>query len=296
MDEDRLPRQVIDCSLARSVAEDGRMEQLKLRPGHRNIKGFLGCTALQNKGAMRKVPVVAPLFGTFSSYLASNQLIPWPEIPAAAAKRALDRQALRYAIENLASLEFDQRSDLMRSSNSGRRCGVLASGKASETETETVAVPALVCVLRFLQLSIRWQVDQTGLCRSCPIARRKERYGKPPMQSNCSQPLGLRSAPHGWDPLKKGPCSKSFLAARMLSAPQRGWAPLRKAFHQRALPYITTACNQQMRCRGKHLERVWVCYEVALQKQISMQNPSISHILYQSREHRERAESKLRRF
>eukprot|EP00955_Chlamydomonas_euryale_P096973 365044-Chlamydomonas_euryale.AAC.1 len=37
MDEDRLPRQVLDCSIARSVAEDGGVEQLKLRPGHRNI-------------------------------------------------------------------------------------------------------------------------------------------------------------------------------------------------------------------------------------------------------------------
>eukprot|EP00955_Chlamydomonas_euryale_P107717 365796-Chlamydomonas_euryale.AAC.15 len=40
MDEDRLPQQILDCSLARSVVEDGRVEQLKLRPGHRNIKGF----------------------------------------------------------------------------------------------------------------------------------------------------------------------------------------------------------------------------------------------------------------
>eukprot|EP00955_Chlamydomonas_euryale_P021317 225465-Chlamydomonas_euryale.AAC.1 len=30
------------CVLARSVAEGGRVEQLKLRPGHRNIKDFSG--------------------------------------------------------------------------------------------------------------------------------------------------------------------------------------------------------------------------------------------------------------
>eukprot|EP00955_Chlamydomonas_euryale_P070852 360874-Chlamydomonas_euryale.AAC.17 len=42
MDEDRLPRHVFDCSLARSVEEDGRVEQLKLRWGHINIEEFSG--------------------------------------------------------------------------------------------------------------------------------------------------------------------------------------------------------------------------------------------------------------
>eukprot|EP00955_Chlamydomonas_euryale_P001957 21864-Chlamydomonas_euryale.AAC.1 len=42
MDEDRLPRQGYDCSLAWSSAEDGSLEQLKFRHGHRNIKDFLG--------------------------------------------------------------------------------------------------------------------------------------------------------------------------------------------------------------------------------------------------------------
>jgi len=42
-----------------------------LNQGNRNIKGFSGCTALQSGGAMRKVPVVAPLFGTSSSCLAT---------------------------------------------------------------------------------------------------------------------------------------------------------------------------------------------------------------------------------
>eukprot|EP00955_Chlamydomonas_euryale_P050279 354510-Chlamydomonas_euryale.AAC.3 len=42
MDEDRLPRQVFACPLARSVAEDGRVEQLKLRPGPRIIRDFSG--------------------------------------------------------------------------------------------------------------------------------------------------------------------------------------------------------------------------------------------------------------
>eukprot|EP00955_Chlamydomonas_euryale_P053098 355369-Chlamydomonas_euryale.AAC.3 len=42
MDEDRLPRQVFDCLLAKSVAQDGHVEQLKLRSGHRNIENFSG--------------------------------------------------------------------------------------------------------------------------------------------------------------------------------------------------------------------------------------------------------------
>eukprot|EP00955_Chlamydomonas_euryale_P034588 349837-Chlamydomonas_euryale.AAC.1 len=37
-----------------ALTEDGRVEQLKLRPGHRNIKTFLGHTALQSGGAKRK--------------------------------------------------------------------------------------------------------------------------------------------------------------------------------------------------------------------------------------------------
>eukprot|EP00955_Chlamydomonas_euryale_P106220 365690-Chlamydomonas_euryale.AAC.2 len=35
-------RDSLDCSLARSVAVDGRVEQLKLRQGHRNVKDFPG--------------------------------------------------------------------------------------------------------------------------------------------------------------------------------------------------------------------------------------------------------------
>eukprot|EP00955_Chlamydomonas_euryale_P048735 354068-Chlamydomonas_euryale.AAC.4 len=54
---------------ARSVAEDGRVERLKLRQGHRNIEDFLGCTALQFGHAMRKVPAVTLPFGTSSSWL-----------------------------------------------------------------------------------------------------------------------------------------------------------------------------------------------------------------------------------
>eukprot|EP00955_Chlamydomonas_euryale_P029542 311521-Chlamydomonas_euryale.AAC.1 len=46
---------------------------------------------------------------TFQDFLdlpGHTKLIPWPAIRAAAAERALDRQAWRDAIENLAPLEF----------------------------------------------------------------------------------------------------------------------------------------------------------------------------------------------
>jgi len=66
MDEDLWPRQDFGCSVARSVAEDDRVEQLTLWQGHRIIKDFPGMPALQSAGAMRKALVVAPLFGTFS--------------------------------------------------------------------------------------------------------------------------------------------------------------------------------------------------------------------------------------
>eukprot|EP00955_Chlamydomonas_euryale_P056601 356488-Chlamydomonas_euryale.AAC.2 len=42
----------------RSFAGDGRAEQLKFRPGHRNIKTFLECTAAMPCRAMRKAPVM----------------------------------------------------------------------------------------------------------------------------------------------------------------------------------------------------------------------------------------------
>eukprot|EP00955_Chlamydomonas_euryale_P099891 365250-Chlamydomonas_euryale.AAC.3 len=65
MDEDPLPGQDLPCSVARSVAEDCRVEQFKLKEGHRNTKEFLECTVLQSRSAMRRASVVAPRFGIF---------------------------------------------------------------------------------------------------------------------------------------------------------------------------------------------------------------------------------------
>eukprot|EP00955_Chlamydomonas_euryale_P111683 366083-Chlamydomonas_euryale.AAC.9 len=89
MDEDCLPWQVFDCSLARSVAEDGRMKQLKLRlklrPGHRNIEDISEMYSPAIRGCHEEDT---------------------GEIRAAAAERAVDRQAWRDAFKNLALLEF----------------------------------------------------------------------------------------------------------------------------------------------------------------------------------------------
>eukprot|EP00955_Chlamydomonas_euryale_P100161 365263-Chlamydomonas_euryale.AAC.24 len=59
LDEDRLLRQVFDCSLASSVAEDGRVEQLKFRWGHRNVKQFSGMYSFASQGCHEEGTVVA---------------------------------------------------------------------------------------------------------------------------------------------------------------------------------------------------------------------------------------------
>eukprot|EP00955_Chlamydomonas_euryale_P118063 366517-Chlamydomonas_euryale.AAC.3 len=108
MDEDRLPRQVFDCSLARSVAENGHVEQLKLRgsQGHRNIKEFSGMYSFAIRGCHEEGSGGGTTFRDFLKLLGHTKLIPWPEIRAAAAERALDRQAWRDSIKNLAPLKF----------------------------------------------------------------------------------------------------------------------------------------------------------------------------------------------
>eukprot|EP00955_Chlamydomonas_euryale_P006396 67772-Chlamydomonas_euryale.AAC.2 len=108
MDEDRLPRHVFDCSLARSVAEDGRMEQLKLRLGHVNIKDFSGMYSSAIRGCHEEGSGGGTTFRDFLELSGHTKLIPWPEIQAAAAERALDRQAWRDAIKSLALLEFKE--------------------------------------------------------------------------------------------------------------------------------------------------------------------------------------------
>eukprot|EP00955_Chlamydomonas_euryale_P039225 351330-Chlamydomonas_euryale.AAC.2 len=98
MDEDRLPRQVFDCSLARSVAEDGRVEQLKLRPDHRNIKDFSGMYSSAIRGCHEEISSGGTTFRYFVKLPGHTKLISWPEIRTAAAERALYRQAWRDAI------------------------------------------------------------------------------------------------------------------------------------------------------------------------------------------------------
>eukprot|EP00955_Chlamydomonas_euryale_P026649 281038-Chlamydomonas_euryale.AAC.1 len=93
MDEDRLPRQDFDCSLARSVAEDGCVEQLKFRPGHRNIKDFPGMYCSAIRGCHDEGSGGGNTFRDFLKLPGHTKLTPWPEIRAVAAERALDRQA-----------------------------------------------------------------------------------------------------------------------------------------------------------------------------------------------------------
>eukprot|EP00955_Chlamydomonas_euryale_P038717 351168-Chlamydomonas_euryale.AAC.4 len=106
MDEYRVPRQVFNCSLARSVAEGGRAKQVKLRQGHRNMKDFSGRYSSAIRRCHEEGSGGGTTFRVFLKLPGHTNLIPWPEIQAAAAERALDRQAWRDTIKNLALSEF----------------------------------------------------------------------------------------------------------------------------------------------------------------------------------------------
>eukprot|EP00955_Chlamydomonas_euryale_P017613 188220-Chlamydomonas_euryale.AAC.3 len=92
-DKNRVLRQAPGCSLARSVAADGRVEQLTgLKQGHRNNKDLLGCTALQSKD--EEVSGGGKTFRHLHKLTGHTKLIPWQETRAAAAERALDSLGL----------------------------------------------------------------------------------------------------------------------------------------------------------------------------------------------------------
>eukprot|EP00955_Chlamydomonas_euryale_P038075 350981-Chlamydomonas_euryale.AAC.5 len=94
IDEDRLPRQV-DCALARSA----------IRGCHE--EGSVGGTT----------------FRDFLTLPGHTTLIPWPEVRAAAAERALNGQARRDAIKNLAPLALRNPQKVGRMTWSCARCG-----------------------------------------------------------------------------------------------------------------------------------------------------------------------------
>eukprot|EP00955_Chlamydomonas_euryale_P038713 351166-Chlamydomonas_euryale.AAC.5 len=121
MDEDRLPQQVFDCSLARSVAEDGRWNNL--RPGHRNITDFSGMYSSAIRGCHDEGSGGGTAFRDFLELPCHTKLILWSEIRAAVAERALDRQAWRDAIKNLAPLEFKKPQQVGRMTRSCARRG-----------------------------------------------------------------------------------------------------------------------------------------------------------------------------
>eukprot|EP00955_Chlamydomonas_euryale_P082878 363776-Chlamydomonas_euryale.AAC.3 len=106
MDEHSLPRQVIDCSSARTVAEDGRVGRLELRPSHRNIEAFSGMYSSAIRGCHEEGSGGGTTFRDILKLPGHTKLIPWPEIRAAAAERALDKQAWQDAFRNVAPLEF----------------------------------------------------------------------------------------------------------------------------------------------------------------------------------------------
>eukprot|EP00955_Chlamydomonas_euryale_P007242 76556-Chlamydomonas_euryale.AAC.3 len=101
MDEDRLPRQVFDCSLARSVTGDGRAEQMKLNLGHRILKTFSGMYSSAIRGCHEESSGGGTTFRDFLKLPGHTKLIPRPEVRAAAAEGALGRQAWRDTIKTL---------------------------------------------------------------------------------------------------------------------------------------------------------------------------------------------------
>eukprot|EP00955_Chlamydomonas_euryale_P112285 366122-Chlamydomonas_euryale.AAC.17 len=114
MDEDGLPRQVFDCSSARSDAEDGPAEKLNLRPGHRNIENFSEIYSSAIRGCHEEGSGGGTTSRDFLKLPGHTKLIPWPEIQATVAKHALDRLAWRDAIKKLAPLEFKKLKQIGR--------------------------------------------------------------------------------------------------------------------------------------------------------------------------------------
>eukprot|EP00955_Chlamydomonas_euryale_P078169 363096-Chlamydomonas_euryale.AAC.11 len=78
----------------------------KLRSGHRNFKDFPGMYSSAMHGCHEESSGGGTTFWDFLKLPGHGKLIPWPEIRAAAAEHALDRQAWRDTIKNLAPLEF----------------------------------------------------------------------------------------------------------------------------------------------------------------------------------------------
>eukprot|EP00955_Chlamydomonas_euryale_P070415 360753-Chlamydomonas_euryale.AAC.6 len=103
-------------------------------------KMFLQCAALRYGNAMRKVPAVCPTtFEDFFKQAGHDKLIPWPEIRAAAAERALDMQTWRNAIKNLALLGFKKPQQVGRMTRSCARCGGVAPTPLSGTSSSCLA-------------------------------------------------------------------------------------------------------------------------------------------------------------
>eukprot|EP00955_Chlamydomonas_euryale_P031768 333228-Chlamydomonas_euryale.AAC.1 len=128
-------------------------KQLKLRQGHRNMNDLLGCTALQSGGAMRKLPAV---------------------IQAAAAEPALDRQAWRDAIKNLAPLKFKKPKQAgrvthscARRGGSGEFCATVSSVQPGSRGVLLIQVQAWLCWYMVLfAMIVTWRQETWKLLRS----------------------------------------------------------------------------------------------------------------------------------
>eukprot|EP00955_Chlamydomonas_euryale_P097378 365071-Chlamydomonas_euryale.AAC.8 len=91
-------RTACKAHVPRSVAEDGRVEQLKLRPGHRNIEDFHEMYSSETRACHEEGSGRGTTFRDFLKLPGHTKLVLWPEIRAAMAQHALDRQAWRDSI------------------------------------------------------------------------------------------------------------------------------------------------------------------------------------------------------
>eukprot|EP00955_Chlamydomonas_euryale_P052894 355305-Chlamydomonas_euryale.AAC.2 len=113
---------VFDCSLAWSVAEDGRVEQLNFRQGRKNIEDFSRMYSSAICGRRQVGSGGHTPFRDFLKLTGCTKLITRPDIGALATERTLDSQACREATEPVAPLQFKkpQQVERMTRTSAGR--------------------------------------------------------------------------------------------------------------------------------------------------------------------------------
>eukprot|EP00955_Chlamydomonas_euryale_P059658 357442-Chlamydomonas_euryale.AAC.6 len=194
MDEDCLPWHVFDFFLAGSVAEDGRVEQVKLRPGHRATTGFLGTYSSAIRAYHEEGSCGGTTFWNLLKLPGHIKVIPWPEIQAAAAEVPLDSQAWRDAIKSHAPEEFKKPQQVGRMTRScahrggsGYCCATLSSVRPGSRGVLLIQVWAWLMVL--IAMIVTWRRKMRKLLHlekpSVRWLRRQRGFTSPPPPPDC---------------------------------------------------------------------------------------------------------------